>query len=151
MNGQQSGYRGSLQMAIDNVSSSPTLLTYGIKSGSVRETIEKHDLSATTSPVVNSPNLTAVKILQVPRLNGKASCRINCSAQWNSSGTGDPIQFGSNAIYGNVAVSYQAGDTVVGSFLVDDYANTLNVDGTVDTDWNLISNGAYTRSSPALS
>ncbi len=136
------GFRGKFEIHIDYVSSSPTYAELNVRQMTVRETVDRHDTSGTASPK------TASKfILQETNIPGKARCRVNINAQYQglSVGASDPPDFGGEKLYGNQAIRAQAGDTVVGVFGVEDYGNSLNVDGTIDYDFAFISNGTYTR------
>lgn len=136
------GYIGALGITIDTATvGSPVVL--GIKTGAYRESIQKHNTNSTASPVVTPTN--GVPVLQSTNINGSTQGRLHTTAQWGAQGGGDPPDFSGVKLYGTHYVTYQAGTLIVGYMLMEEFANTLNVDGTLDYEMSLLSTGPITR------
>jgi hypothetical protein len=131
----KAGFRGGLSLNIAGAG----LIALGIRQMTVRETIDNHDTSSTASAI------DVAGLLPETRIQGKKRCRLNISAQYSAGGAGDPPNFGGTNLYGDIGVQATAGDQVTGNFMVEEYANLLNVDGTIDYELGMISDGAYTR------
>ena len=137
------GYRGSFGIHIDYTTGAITYAVLSLKTMQIRETVDNHDTSGTASPKTSTKN-----ILQETRIAGKARCRVNIGAQWGADGGGDPPDFTGEKLYGNHAITAQAGSQIVGIFLAEDFGNSLNESGTIDYDMSFISDGAYERTNP---
>jgi hypothetical protein len=136
----------TMSIAIDVAAlATPNPATLGIKTGTYEEIIAKHSTISTASPVVQSPNDPNHPIVQDTCINGKTMGRLTCTAQYSAQGAADPPDFSGGKIYGNHYVSFDAGDTIVGYMKMERLANILNVEGTIDYDMSLLSNGTFVR------
>lgn len=134
------GFRGAITLNI----ASGGALALGIKRGSMRETIGNIDTKSTIT------TLDAANLLPVTRIQSTKEWRLSIQAQYSAGGAGDPPGLSTGGgdatkIAGNIAVSCQMGDTVAGNFMVEEFENSLDVDGSIDYSLNMVSNGAITR------
>lgn len=129
------GFKGALTLNIGGAGAN----ALGIKRGSCRQTIQNINTNSTAS------TLTAGNYLANNRIQTTYEHRLNINAQYSAGGAGDPIAFGNNAEFGNIVVSFQAGDTIAGNFIVEEYENALDTDGAIDYSLGMVSNGAATR------
>lgn len=134
------GYVGSLTLNIGGAGAA----VMGIRRGSARETIDTHDTTSTASTQLVGESGSQAGVHET-RIQGKARCRLSVQAQFGADGAGDPPAFTQLTIYGNIPVVYSAGDVITGNFMVEEYENSLDVDGTIDYSLSMTSNGGYTR------
>lgn len=142
------GFNAKIQLS----TSLQALATLSVKTAQARETIDNHDTVGTSSPTVNTG-----QNVQQTSIQGKCRLRLSLTAQYSAGGTGDPPQFTTPALYGNVGVIAQIGDIIAGatstsaaSALVEDYANLTNESGTIDYSLDMLFNGPYTRTCAAV-
>ena len=130
----KAGFRGSLTLNIAGGGA----VAYGVRQASHRESIQQHDTSSTASTLVSN-------VLQSTAVLGKTQGVLSVQAQYSAGGAGDPPAFAAGALYNNIPVVFTGGDTVSGNYQVREYENSFNVDGTIDYDLVMTSNGAITR------
>lgn len=124
------GFRGSVTVAG---------AVLGIRTGSVRETVDNIVTNNTTS------TLDASNLLPETRVQSAKRCRLNMSAQYSAGGAGDPPNFAGTLLYGDIAVVAVFGDTISGNFQTEELGNNIDVIGDINYDLAMASNGTYTR------
>lgn len=129
------GFRGSLTLNLGGAGA----LALGIRTGSVRETVDNIPTINTTS------TLDASNIAPETRIQTKKRCRLNASAQFSAGGAGDPPNFAGTNTFGDIPVVAIFGDTITGNFQVEEIGNNIDENADINYDLAMISNGAYTR------
>lgn len=129
------GFRGSLTLNLGAAGAT----ALGIKQGSVRETIDKIITNSTASTLDSSNLLPETRTQSVKRL------ALNVQAQVAAGGAGDPPNFAGTNTYGDIPVVATFGDVITGNFQIDEIGNSIDVNGSIDYDLAMGSNGAYTR------
>ena len=130
----KAGFKGSLTLNINAAGA----LAMGVRKVDHSEDIEIHDTSSTVSPVTNN-------VLQSTCIQGKTTGKLQVDAQYSAGGAGDPPAFGGGNLYGNIPMSCVAGDTIAGNYVVTNYTNSFDVDGTIDYSLSMQNNGSITR------
>lgn len=141
-NNVQPGFTGTIKIAIDTPGTAAVL---GVKTATFEETIAKHSTISTASPKVTSPNNSTQPVVQETQINGKTVGRLSTTAQYSAQGAADPPDFGGGKIYGNHYIDATIGDRITGYMLMERLADTLNVEGTIDYEMSLVTNGPFTR------
>ena len=102
------------------------------------EAIALHDTTSTGSSLVNN-------VAQSTIVRGKTIGRLRIGAQYSAGGAGDPPDLGAGKIYSDIPIVYNAGDAYSGSFAIEEYTTSHDVDGTIDYDLSMQNNGTITR------
>lgn len=128
------GFRGSLTLNLNSAGAT----ALGIKTGAVREQVDNIVTNNTGSTLDGSNILPETRVQSVKR------CRLNVAAQFSAGAAGDPPNFAAQTI-GDIPVVATFGDVITGNFQIEEIGNQIDVNGDINYDFAMISNGAYTR------